>query len=503
MDGRSTERERWTAVDREIRSYWQSAVVPALRDYISVPALSPHFDPGWEDRGALLAVAEAAARFVGDAGLAGATVEVVESVGRTPVLLVEVAPTRPLGEAASGGGEEADGDARTVLMYGHLDKQPEMVGWRDGFGPWTPRLETENGRTRLYGRGGADDGYAAYAATTILRGLQRGGLDHARVVMLIETSEESASVDLEHYVGLLADRIGEPDLVICLDSSAADLDRLWVTQSLRGVIAARLDVRTLTEGVHSGAASGVAPNPIRVARALLNRIEDPETGDVLVPSAHSPIPERVRADIRHLAELVGAPAVPLAPGVRPEAPDAAEQWLRRTHLPALSVIAADGIPDLEAGGNVTLPEVSLGLSLRIPPGADADAAATEMIDVLMSEPPAAAQVTAEIVETATGWAAPPMEDWLETATDAASQEVFGQPVGRYGEGGTIPFMAMLGERFPAAQFVVTGVLVPGSNAHGPNEFLDVGYATDLSLAVARILDAHARRRTHPRHGAGA
>ncbi len=473
----------WNELDADIAQFWDEAVVPALHEYISVPALSPHFDPDWHQRGALRSVADSAALFVQSSELVGAAVEVIEAPGRTPLVLVEIAPF--------GDGDHAS--APTVLLYGHLDKQPEMAGWRPGFGPWTPRLEAEGGRSRLYGRGGADDCYAVYSVVSIVRALQRCGGSHGRLVELIETSEESASVDLDHYVDQLADRIGIPELVICLDSSAADLERMWITRSLRGVINARLTVRTLTEAVHSGSGSGVAPNPIRVARALLSRIEDPDTGTVMIPSASTAIPDSVQSGADLLAATVGAPQLPFASGVGPETAEPRTQWLRRIYGPALSVVSADGIPSLAAGGNVTLPEVTLGLSLRIPPGAEPDRVATDLIDLLTDAPPHGAQVAVQIVETASGWAAPVTAEWLAEACAWASTEVFGEPAATYGEGGTIPFMAMLGEKFPAAQFVVTGVLVPGSNAHGPNEFLDIGYALDLSRTIARIVDAHRRR----------
>ena len=92
-----------------------------------------------------------------------------------------------------------------------------------------------------------------------------------------------------------------------------------------------------------------------------------------------------------------------------------------------------------------------------------------------------------------GWHAPPEVPWLGRAIEAASLTAFGQEPRSLGEGGTIPFMGMLGRQFPDAQYVITGVLGPESNAHGPNEFLHLPTARKVTTAVAHILDAHACR----------
>ena len=460
------------ATDR-IASQWDAEILPRLVEYIRIPAKSPHFDPSWEAHGHLEKVILLAEDWARAQPIAGLTVEIVRLPGRTPVLLFEV----------PGAG------SRTVLFYGHLDKQPEMVGWRADGGPWTPIVE--NGK--LYGRGGADDGYAIFAALSAIGALSAQGLPHARCIGLIETCEESGSYDLPAYLDALKARLGEVDLVIGLDSGCGDYERLWMTTSLRGLASGTLKVEVLTEGVHSGDASGVVPSSFRVARKLLDRLEDSATGWILPSSLHARIPEQRVGEAAQAAAILGDIVFrkyPFAPGTRPMVDDGAEGLLNRTWRPALSVIGADGLPPIEDAGNVLRPMTALELSLRLPPTVDGHAATLAMKSLLEAEPPHAARVTFTPAQGATGWNAPPTQPWLAQALDSASRAVYGKPAAAMGEGGTIPFMAMLGERFPDAQFLITGVLGPKSNAHGPNEFLHLDYAKRLTACVASVLAAH-------------
>jgi acetylornithine deacetylase/succinyl-diaminopimelate desuccinylase-like protein len=382
---------------------------------------------------------------------------------------------------------EVDGTAPgTTLLYGHLDKQPPMHGWNEGLGPWTPVLRDG----RLYGRGGADDGYAAFASITAIRALQAQGVKHPRCVVIIEACEESGSGDLPAYIEALADRIGAPDLVVCLDSGCGNYEQMWVTTSLRGLIGGDLRVSTLSEGVHSGAAGGIVPSTFRIARLLLDRIEDSRTGEILLRELHADIPASVRSEAQAAAEVLGPALVrsyPLLPGVRLPDSDAAERLLDLTWRPALEVIGAAGLPPIDNAGNVLRPTTVLKLSIRVPPGVDAPKAAERVKQVLEADPPHGASVSFDLHEAATGWSAPPLAAWLQSSLQRASSDAFGRDARSRGEGGTIPFMAMLGKRFPRAQFVITGVLGPHSNAHGPNEFLEISTARNLTACVARVL----------------
>ncbi len=380
----------------------------------------------------------------------------------------------------------------TVLLYGHLDKQPEMIGWHEGYGAWSPRFEDG----KLYGRGGADDGYAVFAALAALAALDARNVPHARCVGMIETCEESGSYDLPAYLDHVASRLGRVDFVVGLDSGCGDYERLWATTSLRGIAAGTLTVEVLTEGVHSGDASGIVPSSFRIARNVLDRLEDSLTGKILPAQFHAPIPEERVEQARAAADIMGELVTgkyPFAGGTKPMVGGRAEAVLNRTWRPALSVTGADGLPPIASAGNVLRPRTSLKLSLRIPPTLDGERATADLARLLEADPPHGATVSFEPDQGATGWNAPPTAPWLAQALDGASRAHYGQPAAAMGEGGTIPFMAMLGQRFPEAQFLITGVLGPHSNAHGPNEFLHVPYAKKLTACVADVIAAHAAR----------
>jgi len=468
-----------SALAARTAAQWDDDIVPQLTDYIRIPAKSPHYDPAWEAHGHIEKVIRQAEAWVRKQPVKGLSVEIVRLAGRTPVLFFEV---------------PAQGTARseTVLLYGHLDKQPEMTGWREDLGPWLPKLE--NGK--LYGRGGADDGYAVFASLAAIGALHAQGVPHARLVGLIETCEESGSYDLPPYLELLAPRMGAVDFVIGLDSGCGDYERLWVTTSLRGMSAGTLTVRVLGEGVHSGDASGIVPSSFRIARRLLERLEDSASGRILPDDFHAPIPdERVR-QAHVAAATLGETVVrkfPFAGATQPMQRELPEAVLNRTWRPALSVTGADGLPAIADAGNVLRPLTSLKLSLRLPPTVDGEAATRAMKALLEKDAPYGATVTFQPDHDATGWNAPATAKWLDTALASASETFYRKPNAAMGEGGTIPFMGMLGQQFPDAQFLITGVLGPKSNAHGPNEFLHVPYARSLTACVASVIAAHAAR----------
>jgi acetylornithine deacetylase/succinyl-diaminopimelate desuccinylase-like protein len=465
-----------TTLAATVSRAWNESIVPQLVEYIRIPAKSPHFDPQWESNGHIERVIRLAEAWVRQQPVRGLALEIVRLPGRTPVLYFDV----------PGAGD------RTVLLYGHLDKQPEMTGWREGLGPWLPVIEDG----KLYGRGGADDGYAVFASLAAIGALQAQGVAHARCIGLIETCEESGSYDLPAYLELLAPRMGRVDFVIGLDSGCGDYERLWATTSLRGLVGGTLTVDVLTEGVHSGDASGIVPSSFRVARKILDRLEDATTGRVLPGEFHAPIPEERAGQAKRAAAIMGESTIrkyPFAGRTQPMSVDHAEALLNRTWRPALSVTGADGFPAIANAGNVLRPRTSLKLSLRLPPPVDGGNAARELKRLLEADPPHGATVRFESDEGATGWNAPPTVPWLERAIDEASRTFYDKPAAAMGEGGTIPFMAMLGKHFPEAQFLITGVLGPKSNAHGPNEFLHIPYATKLTACVATVLAAHAAR----------
>ncbi|MBS0313689.1 MAG: M20/M25/M40 family metallo-hydrolase [Burkholderiales bacterium] len=470
------------ALLRRASSQWDADIVPQLIEYVKLPAKSPAFEADWRRAGQIERAIEQARRFVAAQPVANMTLEVITLEGRTPVLFFDIPGT---GAKASG---------KSVLLYGHLDKQPEMAGWREDGGPWTPILEDG----KLYGRGGADDGYAVFATMAAVLALDAEGIARPRCIGLIETCEESGSYDLPPYLDLLAPRMGDVGLVIALDSGAGNYEQLWATTSLRGLVNGVMTVRMLTEGVHSGDAGGVVPSTFRVARQLLDRIDDAATGATRSPVFASAIPDERIVQARQAADILGDVVWQRFPWqscggahefTLPTSKDPVELILNRTWRASLSVTGADGLPSCRDAGNVLRPFTALKLSLRIPPTVDGSVAAAEVKRLVEHETPYHAQVSFVADSAATGWNAPAFAPWLTVALDCASMHYFGRPAAYLGEGGTIPFMGMLGAKFPAAQMLVTGVLGPKANAHGPNEFLHIDYAKKVTAATAMVIAA--------------
>jgi acetylornithine deacetylase/succinyl-diaminopimelate desuccinylase-like protein len=475
-------------VNREIltssvRRLWADDILPSLSDLVAIPAVSESFDPEWAANGHLAAAVDHLRTWLLGRGLPGATVEVVTLQGKAPLLVLDV-------PASEGAASEGAADAGTVLLYGHLDKQPPVGGWSDGLDPWTPVVRDG----RLYGRGGADDGYAGYASAAAVEAVLAAGGGHARCVLLLETQEESGSPDLPDYLARLTPGFGDVSLVVCLDSGAADYERMWLTTSLRGLVQATVTAQVLTVGQHSGNASGIVPSSFRVLRTLLDRLEDSATGEVRLPELHTAVPDNRLAETRAAVEsapgMVSA-GLPLADGVRLVTEDEVELTLNNTWRPTLSVTGADGLPAPADAGNVLRPSTTLCLSFRLPPTTDSAKAEVAVRAALTADVPYGARIELSRVEAADGWNAPDVAPWLRGALDDAAETVFGGPWRTMGLGGSIPLMGLLQQQYPAAQFVVTGVLGPGSNAHVPDESLHIDYARKLTETIALVLAAHA------------
>jgi acetylornithine deacetylase/succinyl-diaminopimelate desuccinylase-like protein len=462
-------------VTRYVNDVWERSIVPALCEYVRIPNKSPLFDRDWEKNGHMERAVSLMADWCRRQPVAGLEVSISRLPGRTPLIFIEV-----------------PGKGDTVLMYGHLDKQPEFTGWHAGLGPWEPVIR----EGRLYGRGGADDGYAVFSSLCAIAALEAQRIPHARCVILIEACEESGSTDLPAHVEALAARIGDPSLVVCLDAEAGDYERLWLSTSLRGNVVGTLEIDLLTEGVHSGAGSGIAASCFDVLRVLLARISDAATGELKLAALEAEVPAERRRQIAAAAALLGdsvAARMPFVPGARPISLDPATLLENSTWKPTLTVTGIDGLPNVGNAGNVLAPRLSAKLSFRLPPTAAADRATEAIRDALEKDPPHGARVRFADGSANIGWNAPPLEPWLERAVMESSRTFFGAEGMSMGVGGTIPFMAMLGERFPTTQFLVTGVLGPHSNAHGPNEFLNIDYAKRLTACVAFVLAQHAAR----------
>jgi acetylornithine deacetylase/succinyl-diaminopimelate desuccinylase-like protein len=458
-----------------INRVWDDSIVERIGQYVRIPNKSPMFDPQWEQHGHMEAAVELMAGWCKAQPIPGMRVAVQRLPGKTPLLVIDIPGER----------------SGCALLYGHLDKQPEFTGWLPGLGPWEPVLRDG----KLYGRGSADDGYAVFSSLTAIAALKAQKVPLPRCVVLIEASEESGSVDLPAHLQALGDGIGDPSLVVCLDAECGNYDQLWCTTSLRGNLTGTLRVRVLNEGVHSGMGTGIAPTPFRVVEQLLARLENPVTGELLLEELYVPIPKDRRAQIAAAAGVLGgsvAGKMPFAQGVQPVSNDPVELLINNSWRPTLAVTGADGLPPVVSAGNVLLPELAFKLSLRLPPTVDAARAAEAVRRLLESDPPYGAQVRFESGAGTDGWNAPTFAPWLEESIANASRRVFGKEGIHLGCGGTIPFMGMLGKQFPRTQFFITGVLGPHSNAHGPNEFLHIGYAKQLTACVSLVLADHAK-----------
>ncbi|QWF80622.1 M20/M25/M40 family metallo-hydrolase [Amycolatopsis sp. CA-230715] len=470
--------EQRTVRETVIRQ-WSDEVLPSLSGLVEIPALSQAFDSDWAQTGHLAAAVAHVRAWLVAREIPGATIDVVELDGRGPVLLLDV-PATPGAE-----------DKGTVLLYGHLDKQPPVGGWSEGLGPWTPVVKDG----KLFGRGSADDGYAGYAATTALEAIREAGGAHARAVVLLETGEESGSPDLPAYLEHLSEKLGRVTFVVCLDSGGNDYERMWLTTSLRGMVQVHVTVRVLDSAQHSGLASGVVPSSFRVLRTLLDRLEDSETGEIKLAELNVEIPENRRSEAKATADSAPGAisnAFPTAGETRTVASEELELLLNNSWRPTLSVIGASGFPEPADAGNVLRDATTLALSFRLPPTADSATALAAVEKALTTDVPYSATVELAGVEHADGWNAPDTAPWLDGALGHVSEHVFGAPWRSVGLGGSIPFMGLLGEKYPEAQFLVTGALGPDSNAHVPDEWLNLAQAQRITEAVAHILDAHAR-----------
>ena len=459
-----------------VYSEWDNTIIPQISEYIKIPNKSPMFDPDWEKHGHMETAVQLLEAWCREQPIKGMEMEVVRIEGRTPVLFLDIP------------GESDD----VVLLYGHYDKQPEFTGWEEELDPWTPVIRDG----KLYGRGGADDGYAVFGSLTAIRALQEQGIPHARCVVLIEGCEESGSFDLPYYIDQLEDRIGKPSLVVCLDAECGNYDQFWCTTSLRGNLTGTLSVNVLTEGVHSGGAGGIVPSSFRILRQLLSRIEDETNGKILVDDLFVDIPDQRLQQAELAADTLGDSVYEKYPWFSPNGKPSeshVDLLLNNTWRPNVTITGADGLPELVNAGNVMLPGLTLKMSFRLPPTCDADQAAAAVKKVLEAEAPAFATVEFNADSAMAGWNAPPVAEWLEASMEKASQDYFDAPSLYMGTGGTIPFMGMLGEKFPEAQFLVTGLLGPNSNAHGPNEFLHIETGKRLTCCVAQVLEDHYSR----------
>ena len=452
---------------------WEESIIPSLSDFIEIEALSPSFEPNWKEKGELNETINLFTKWLVDQELEGMEYKVHTIDERTPVLLVTVEGTGP--------GE--------VIFYSHLDKQPSRPKlWSEGLHP----LKGVRREPWLYGRGALDDGYGGYVCITALKMLQEQGVPYPRSHFLIETCEESGSYDLPPYLELLTEDLGEPDLIVVLDSGGPDYEHIWVTEALRGLVAGNLSVKVSNEGVHSGMSGGVIPSSFRIQRMLLDRVEDSKTGEILVPEMHVEISDKVRKEAEELGNLLGDELwsqLPVVDTLRPQNEGVAEILLDMNWRPAMSVIGANGMPPTQTAGNVLRTHTDLKLSFRIPPGVNSEIIDSIVKETLEKNPPYGSKVEYTPDAAADGFHAPAMDGKIADALSSASLHITGLPPMATWVGGTIPFMAMMQKKYPSAQFFCTGTGGPGNNAHGPDEKLHIPSSKRLTAVLSATIAA--------------
>ena len=452
---------------------WEESILPSLSEFIEIHALSPMFEPNWDELGELQATLDLFCSWLDNQGLQGMSYNVHRIANHSPVLLVTIEGT--------GSGE--------VLFYSHLDKQPSRPHlWSEGLHP----LKAVRREPFLYGRGSVDDGYGGYLCVTAIRLLQEAGIPHPKATFLIETCEESGSYDLPPYLDELTENLGNPDLVVVLDSGGPSYEHIWVTEALRGLVAGNLSVKVSHEGVHSGMSGGAIPSSFRIQRMLLDRIENSQTGEVLIPEMHVEISDNIMQQATALAEVLGDElwsSLPTVETLESQSKDVSEMLLDINWRPALSVIGADGIPSVQSAGNVLRTNTDLKISFRIPPGVNAEEVQDVVKQILEANPPYGAEVTYNPTEPADGFHAPPLHEGIASALESASLHLTGKPPMSTWIGGTIPFMAMIQNKYPNACFLCTGSSGPGNNAHGPDEKLHIPHSKRVNVALAAAIAA--------------
>lgn len=466
----------------EVEEAWRTHALEELKKFVSIPAKNQAFDKSWKENGFLMQALKNARQY-GLSCFPDATFEILEIEGATPVLFIDI--------PAKGGH-----DGRPVFFYGHFDKQPEMDGWSNGLGAFIPVVR----EGRLYGRGSCDDGYSFYSAMSSVLALRRTNTPHPRITGLFETDEETGSAFYDHYLEMVKERIGEPSVLFILDLSSPTTDRLWLTQSLRGVIAFTIKIEALKTSVHSGAYGNLVPNPFSILRAILDDFEDPRTGLVNRREVLSrPIPGRHEKSIKKFAELVGdglIKSLPLIKEVRPMHEDPEQALRESAWAPSFTVLGLSGIPEIGKGGALIYKEASASVAFRIPPGIDTKKA-FEFIRSEMIEPHRSqwnVKIEVSDVRCEDGFDVPELPQWLEKAWSDASIRIFGNPPASLFEGASIGTMRLFARAFPNSPFIGTGVLGPNSNAHAADESLDLEYTARLSEATAMVIESIPRSR---------
>lgn len=452
-----------------IDSEYNSKFVEPLQEFIKIPNLTPAFDPEYFTNGLVQQAINHVKAYAESLEIEGLTFNVNDKEGRCPMVVM----------VYEGAGSP------NVMIYGHLDKQPHMEGWIEGTGPTTPTIIGD----KLYGRGSSDDGYVSFAILLAIKNALLQGATLPRIAIVLETEEESGSHDLTALLDECQEWIQKPDYCICLDSGALDYSTMWLTSTLRGMMAFNLKVSIAENGVHSGISGGAIPETFRIANSLLDRLEDTETRRL--PLFEVEIPEQYLKEAEEIAALQGDElfkTYKFLDGCQAINQDKLNEiYLNVNWRPSLAVTGAAGLPPIQTAGNVLRASTTLRVSIRLPPGKDSAEALATAKEVLTKDPPFGAKV--EILDGmgGDGWCMKVLSEKTMTALNNASNSFFGKSVGTYGIGGSIPFLKELGDKYPDTEILALGTLGPDTNAHAPNETIDLPFTKKFICGLSHLI----------------
>jgi acetylornithine deacetylase/succinyl-diaminopimelate desuccinylase-like protein len=475
----------FTITKKFIDEEFESQLIPGLSEFITIPNLSPLFDPDWQTNGHLEKAAKFLISWAKSQGLKNATYELIKEDNRTPLILIEI------DDFVLEDNESNKNKKKTTLIYGHYDKQSHYSDWGIGLSPVKPVINGD----WLFGRGAADDGYSLFSAILAVKCIQKQNKTHGRIIILIEGCEESGSIDLLNYLDSNSNKIPtDIDLIISLDSGCLNYERLWLNTSQRGIIIVDIKVQVLEEGVHSGTGSGIVPDSFMIIRNLLDRIEDPSTMKVILKELQiDPIPKNRIEDAQKIAEEMKndtnlSKNFKLLPGVVPICEDVQELILNNTWRPTVTITGASDLPPHKIAGNILKQSMGVRLSLRLPPSKSCVEASEILCNMITKNPPFNCKIKVKPIYASTGWNVGELSPKLNQALDNSCEEVFGKNYLNYGDGGSNSFMSKLVENYPRSEFLVLGVLGPGSNTHSTNEALNLPYCKKLLAVIAHTIN---------------
>ena len=462
--------------EKYIEKMFTYNMIPNLMNFIRIPNLSPAYDYEWNTNGLLLKAANLIIAYAKSLEIKNAQINLIQDKGYSPLIFIEIPASRP-------------NDNRTVLLYAHFDKQPHGTGWDDDKGPTKPVIQ--NGR--LYGRGSADDGYASFSMLTAIKACQEHNCPLPRICLIFEGAEESTDEHLTYYFNKLLPIIGENVIAfIPLDSGCADYDRLWITNSLRGVCDYEINIQTLDNNISFGPeASGRIAENLFILRKAIDAVMDTSTGDVKIEEFYvKDIPEEIQEEMDKEIEIVGEQffkEIPLYEGVKPLKTDIKEAMINNRWKPTCSILGIDNCPKIEDNGFGVKKSITVKMSMRLPPGIDSHAALEALKKVVKENIYFDAKVKFLSAEVADGWKLTNFSEKTKNVLNKASKEYFGNELVFKGMGGSIPFITYFQTKYPNADVICTGILGADCFEHGPNENLHLEACKKMILVLCYFL----------------